>query len=66
MRILRIFRIIDINEMLLKKPYYFSVKMGRYIAAIIDNMNKGDSLRAIVKPAERIKETIENYKKNEA
>ena len=51
---------------LLQKPYYCNVKMGRYIAAIIDTMNKGDSLRAIVKPAERIKETIENYKKNEA
>ncbi len=51
---------------LLQKPYYCNVKMGRYIAAIIDTMNKGDSLRAIVKPAERIKETIENYKKNKA
>ena len=51
---------------LLQKPYYCSVKMGRYIAAIIDTMNKGNSLRAIVKPADRIKETIENYKKNKA
>lgn len=51
---------------LLQKPYYCSVNMGRYIAAIIDTMNKGESLQAIIKPADRIKETIENYKKNKA
>jgi ribose-phosphate pyrophosphokinase len=37
--------------------------MGRYIAAIIDTINKGDSLHAIIKPADRIKQTIEYYKK---
>ena len=51
---------------LLQKPYYCSVKMGRYIAAIIDTINKGDSLHAIIKPADRIKQTIEYYKKNKA
>ena len=51
---------------LLKKPYYRTVKMGRYIAAIIDTMNKGQSLRDIIKPEIRIKQTIENYKKNKA
>ena len=51
---------------LLAKPYYRSVKMGSYIAAIIDTINKGESLHAIIKPEIRIKQTIENYKKNKA
>ena len=49
---------------LLERPYYCSVNMGNYLAAIIDTMNKGQSMQAIVKPADRIKQTIENYKKN--
>lgn len=47
---------------LLQKEYYCSVNMNRYIAAIIDTMNKGESLQALVKPATRIKETIMKYK----
>ncbi len=48
---------------LLEKEYYFSVNMGRYIAAIIDTLNRGESMQGISKPALRIKETVENYKK---
>ena len=51
---------------LLSKEYYCSVNMGSYIAAIIDTINKGDTLQNIIKPAVRIKETIENYKKKQA
>ncbi len=47
---------------LLEKEYYCSVNMNRYIAAIIDTVNKGGSLQDLIKPAGRIRETIKNYK----
>ena len=47
---------------MLEKEYYLSVNMDRYIAAIIDTMNKGESMSNLTKPAARIKQTIENYK----
>ena len=46
---------------LLEKEYYCSVNMNRYIAAIIDTLNKGESILNLTKPAERIKETIKKY-----
>ncbi len=49
------------KEELLSKEYYFSVKMDRYIAAIIDSLNTGNSLQSLVKPAARIKKALENY-----
>ncbi|MCR4714117.1 MAG: ribose-phosphate pyrophosphokinase [Treponemataceae bacterium] len=48
---------------LLEKPWYFSVGMNRYIAAIIDTLNKGNSLEELIRPAKRIKAMIELYKK---
>ena len=48
---------------LLQKEYYLSVNMGRYIAAIIDTMNKGNSMQDISKPAMRIRDTVANYRK---
>lgn len=47
---------------LLEKEYYFSVNMNRYIAAIIDTINKGNTMDNLTKPALRIKETIKTYK----
>ena len=47
---------------LLEKPWYFSVGMNRYLAAIIDTLNKGNSMQEIIKPAERMKEFVEIYK----
>ena len=47
---------------MLTKEYYCSVNMERYIAAIIDHMNKGCSLQSLTKPAGRIKDTIDRYK----
>ena len=47
---------------LLEKEYYFSINMERYIAAIIDTINKGESLSRLTKPASRITETIKKYK----
>ena len=46
---------------LLQKPWYCSVKMGRYIAALIDTLHRGDSLQELTKPARRIREMIDLY-----
>ncbi len=48
---------------LLEKEYYFSVTMNRYIAAIIDTLNKGDTMQDLTKPAARIKEMVNRYKR---
>ncbi len=50
---------------LLKKDYYYSVSMNRYIAAIIDTMNKGKTLSSLTRPALKIRDMIENYKKKD-
>ncbi len=47
---------------LLERPWYFSVGMNRYVAAIIDTLNKGKSMQEIIRPAERMKEIVELYK----
>ena len=47
---------------LLDKEYYFSVRMDRYIAAIIDTLNKGNSLHDLIKPAGRIHQMVELYR----
>ena len=49
---------------LLRRGYYYSVSMNRYIAAIIDIMNKGETLSNLTKPALKIKDMIETYKRN--
>ncbi|OON85601.1 phosphoribosylpyrophosphate synthetase [Oribacterium sp. C9] len=46
---------------LLEKKYYFSVNMERYIAALIDTINKGGSIQNLTKPAKRITDTINIY-----
>ncbi|RKM62335.1 ribose-phosphate pyrophosphokinase [Butyrivibrio sp. CB08] len=51
------------KEDLLKREYYYSVNMNRYIAAIIDTMNKGKSLSGLTKPALKIKEMLDTYNK---
>ncbi|MBP5706119.1 MAG: ribose-phosphate pyrophosphokinase [Spirochaetales bacterium] len=48
---------------LLQKPWYFSVGMNRYVAAIIDTLNKGESIHDLIRPAKRMKEMIELYRK---
>ena len=47
---------------LLEKEYYYSINMNRYIAAIIDTLNKHEPMQSLVKPEKRIRETIRNYK----
>ena len=39
--------------------------MNRYIAAIIDTMNKGKTLSSLTRPALKIRDMIENYKKKD-
>ncbi|XME01634.1 ribose-phosphate pyrophosphokinase [Lachnospiraceae bacterium C1.1] len=48
---------------LLEKEYYFSVSMNRYIAAIIDTLHKNISMSKLIRPENKIRETISNYKK---
>ncbi len=47
---------------LLEREYYVSVGMNRYIAAIIDTLNKGESLQGLIKPEKKIKEAVDQYK----
>ena len=47
---------------LLEKPWYFSVGMNRYIAALVDTLNKDESMQSLVRPAGRMKEMVELYK----
>lgn len=44
-----------------ERAYYSTVNMDRYIAALIDTLNRGESLETLVKPAQRIKQMIELY-----
>ncbi|MCR4620534.1 MAG: ribose-phosphate pyrophosphokinase [Clostridiales bacterium] len=46
---------------LLAREWYFSVKMDRYIAALIDTVNRVDTLQNIIKPAERIRQMLDMY-----
>ncbi len=47
---------------LLQRDYYFSVKIDRYIAALIDTLNRGSPLHDLTKPAKRIRQMVELYK----
>ena len=44
-----------------EREYYLTVNMDRYIAALIDTLNRGESLENLVRPARRIKQMIELY-----
>ena len=46
-----------------ERKWYCSVNMERYIAALIDTMNRGDTLYHLTKPAERIRQVLEIYRK---
>ena len=48
---------------LLKRDYYLSVNMDRYIAALIDTMNRSNTLQEMTRPAVRIRNMIEVYQK---
>lgn len=44
-----------------EREWYFSVNMDRYLAALIDTLNRGDTLEKLIKPAERIKQMLDLY-----
>ena len=50
------------KEGLKDKDWYYSVDMNRYVAAIIDTLNKGQSMENLITPAQRIKDLITIYK----
>ncbi len=50
---------------LMKKRYYVSVKMDRYIAALIDTLNRGDALSELIRPAKRIRQMLDLYRKKD-
>ena len=45
-----------------ERKWYFSVTMDRYIAALIDTANRGETLNDLLKPAGRIRQMLEMYK----
>ena len=46
---------------LLEREWYFSVTIDRYIAALIDTVNKGNTLYDLTKPANRIRQMLDLY-----
>lgn len=45
-----------------ERPWYFSVNMDRYIAALIDTVNKGNTPHDLIKPAGKIQQMLNLYK----
>ena len=50
------------NPELLKRDWYLSVSMEKYIAALIDRLHKDNSISDIINPVNRIKAIVEEYK----
>lgn len=48
-------------EELLKKDYYISVDMSKYIALLIDTLNHDASISDLLNPTERIQEVLKKY-----
>lgn len=48
-------------EFLFTKPYYITVPMEEYVAAIIDTLNKNQSLQSLLNPIDRIREEVKQY-----
>lgn len=46
---------------LLQRDWYLDVKMDTYIAALIDHLNKDQSINEIINPAVRIKALVNDY-----
>ena len=63
-----IYRVLTTNltcqdEDLLSKPYYINCDMSKYIAYIIDTLNHDVSISDLLDPYERIKRTLDKYRK---
>ncbi len=50
---------------LLKRPYYISCDMSKYIALIIETLNHDGSISDILDPSERIQNVLRKYRKGE-
>ena len=50
---------------LLKRPYYISCDMSKYIALMIDTLNHDGSINSILNPSERIVDIVERYNRGE-
>ena len=53
-------------EELLKKEYYISCDMSKFLALIIDTMNHDSSLSGLLNPIDRINKVLEKHAKGEA
>ena len=49
------------NPELLKKEYYISVDMSKYIALIVDTLNHDLSISSLLNPVDRIKRAVSSY-----
>lgn len=50
---------------LLKRPYYISCDMSKYIALMIDTLNHDGSISSILDPNERIQNVLQKYRRGE-
>jgi len=50
---------------LLKRPYYISCDMSKYIALLIDTLNHDGSISAFLNPYDRIKNVVAKYRNGE-
>lgn len=55
--------LIYMDPEIFQRKWYCSVGMNNYLAAIIDTLNKGQSMNELIRPAHRIQETIQKYLK---
>ena len=46
---------------LLRRPYYTSVDMSKYIALIIDNLNHDTSISDLLNPSERVRKALKRH-----
>ncbi len=46
-----------------ERDWYVSVNMDRYIAALIDTANRGETLHDLLKPGAKIRQTLELYRR---
>ena len=51
-------------EELLKREWYCSVNMSKYIALLVDTLNYDNSISNLLDPSDRIKKIVEKYKNN--
>ena len=50
---------------LLAREWYVSVDLGKYVALIVDTLNRDETISHLLKPAERIKALVEKTKANQ-